>query len=140
MARSARLDDLSNEIMSLMREYANDTTETMKDEIDKVAKDAVNEVKKRAPVRKKGGARTYKSGKSYNPGSYRKSWKSRTIEESATAKKRVVYAGQYQLTHLLEKGHAKRSGGRVSGIPHIAPAEQKAIKELEDGLKARLSR
>lgn len=140
MAKSIKLDALSSEIMNLMREYAGETAEDVKSEIDKVAKDTVNEVKKKAPVRKDVGERKYKSGKSYKPGSYRKSWTSRTVEESALKKVRVVYAGQYQLTHLLEKGHAKRGGGRVSGIPHIAPAEQMAIKELENGLKARLTR
>mgnify|MGYP005610707583 CR=1 FL=1 len=37
----------------------------------------------------------------------------------------------YQLTHLLEKGHVKRGGGRVIAYTHIRPAELAAIKKFE---------
>ena len=44
----------------------------------------------------------------------------------------------YQLAHLLEHGHAKRGGGRVSGKSHIAPAEQMGIDQLEDAIEKAL--
>lgn len=139
MAKTS-VDSLAAEISSLMQEYASDINEDMKEEVDKVAKETVKEVKKKAPIRNSSSERKYKSGKSYKSGSYKKSWTTRTTEENSLKKKKVVYSKQYQLTHLLEKGHAKRGGGRVEGIPHIGPAEKMAIKEFERGLKERLTR
>ena len=43
------------------------------------------------------------------------------------------------MTHLLEKGHANRDGGRTKAYPHIKPAEEEAVKEalklIEEGVK-----
>ena len=46
---------------------------------------------------------------------------------------------RYQLAHLLEKGHAKRNGGRVSGKPHIAPAETHGEEMLTQLIEEALS-
>ena len=60
----------------------------------------------------------------------------KTAYESQTDIRVEVYnATDYQLTHLLEHGHALvgHNGkvlGTVGAIPHIGPAEQKAEKQL----------
>ena len=69
-------------------------------------------------------------------GDYAASWTYGTGE----TKRMIVHAEkpEYALTHLLEKGHQKRGGGRTKAIVHIAPAEEAAVDELEKELRTRL--
>lgn len=127
---SISIDSLADEISSLMEEYATDVNSDMKAEAKKIAKETVKELKQTSP-----------EGKGSKKGHYKDGWASKVVEEKTSSLDIVIYNKKKPgLTHLLEKGHAKRGGGRVEGKPHIGPAEQNAIKDYEKGLKARLSR
>lgn len=119
-----RVGDLADTVIRELGEYGSHTTEAVKKAVDKVAKNTVEDIKEGAPTRS---------------GRYKKEWNSKA-ENTGIGTKRTVYnKGRYQLSHLLEKGHARRGGGRkVSGKEHIAPAEEKIeirlLEELEKEL------
>lgn len=104
-------------------------------ELDTYAKDTATAVKKAVQEAADGAVKELKSTSPKKTGRYAKSWRQKKEKESSSGEEITVYAGRHQLTHLLENGHAKRGGGRVAGIPHIKPAEQNAIKKLEEGVR-----
>ena len=64
-------------------------------------------------------------------GKYRRSWKKKKLANGSF----VVFNAVASLTHILENGHISRNGGRVAGIVHIKPAEEKAIQNFEKRIK-----
>ena len=66
---------------------------------------------------------------------YAKGWTVKKVE-GANFTQAIVHAGKnYPMVHLLEKGHAKRDGGRVAPVVHVAPAEAAALVRLEKRIK-----
>ena len=119
------IDDLASEVMKGLNEYAELADVSMKKAVRKTATAVKNEISANAPK---------KSGR------YRKSWTARkTRENSHTLEMTVHSKDRYQIAHLLEHGHAKRNGGRVEGIPHIAPAEEHGEEMLESLIEEALS-
>lgn len=119
------IDDLADEIMAGLMEYEGLATETVKEAVKKAGNKVKKEIQNNAPV---------------DTGKYKKSFKVTKRKETSNSLELTVHSkDKYQLTHLLEKGHAKRGGGRVAAQPHIAPAEQEGIRllqeEIERGLR-----
>lgn len=118
------VDNLAEEIMKGLTEYKNLATADMKTAVRKAGRSVKKDIQANAP--KKTGA-------------YSKSWTIKTTKETSESLELTVHSPKkYQLAHLLEKGHAKRGGGRTKAIPHIAPAEEKAAKDLEADIKRAL--
>lgn len=124
MASKVRVDEMAKEIMKGLTEYADLATDSMKAAVRKAGNEVKSQISKTAPS---------------DTGKYKKSWAVKTTKEYATALEVTVHSrNRYRIAHLLEHGHAKRGGGRVSARPHIAPAEEKGIKMLEDDIKKAL--
>ena len=110
------IDKLAGAVMDGLKEYAGAVAEDLKQAAKKTAEDCAKELRSTSPTA---------------TGKYRKGWKVKKAFESGTSARYTVHnATAYQLTHLLENGHAKRGGGRVAAIPHIALAEEKAIEQM----------
>ena len=126
MGKTIPVDKLAEEVMNGLVEYAEMTADVLKKEIQEAGKVAKQQISQTAPRK---------------TGRYAKSWAVKKISETSNSLEVTVHSkNRYMLTHLLENGHAKRGGGRVAAIPHIAPAEETAIQSLERNIERELGR
>ena len=113
-----RVDQLTEELSSILADYAADVTAAVNDAAKETAKETAEKLKQASPKR---------------TGKYAKDWKyKRTTVPGVNGPVWVVYNDKhYRLTHLLEKGHAKRGGGRTPAIKHIEPVSDQAAEIFE---------
>lgn len=125
-----KIDNLDKAISDILTEYGDDFAKATQEAVLKVSKIAQQEVKAASPVRKYGKKK----------GRYKKGWTTKQEVISRFETDVIIHnRTDYQLTHLLEKGHVLVRGGRKRGrIPaqvHIAPAEEHAIKNMEEAIE-----
>ena len=105
--------DIASEITKALTEYTSEVEAEMDIIKSDVADETVNMLKVNSPTGRRG--------------KYAKGWR---VKKDGTSY--VIHnATDAGLTHLTEKGHAKRNGGRTKAQSHILPAEQSAIKSFE---------
>lgn len=123
-------EELSKVVMDYLKDYKEDIDEEVVEVVDEVTRKAKDELKQTSPRGK--GSRT-------NP--YYKGWAVKLSKKRTGVYHKVIWnRTNYQLTHLLEFGHATRNGGRTRAIPHIRPVEEKYNVEFVDKLEKRIRR
>ena len=119
------IGNLNKAVNDMLETYCSEVAEVVDEALPKVGQDAVKELKQTSPNR---------------TGDYAKGWAKKVDKERLGSRLIVYNKTRYQLTHLLEKGHAKVDGGFVPGKPHIKPAQDKAEKKamdlIEEGIKS----
>ena len=127
MSRTVSIGEMADAIMEDLQEYADAAAIDVKAAVRKSANTVKRQIGEKAPVGK--------------TGRYAKSWRVKTTEENSQKLIQTVHSPKrYMLAHLLEKGHAKRNGGRTRAIPHIAPAEQAGVEQLETLIRRALEK
>lgn len=127
MSKKTKVDDLSKTIISELKEYEKVTEEAAWNGVVETSQQAIQQLKSAHPP----GSGKYGSWDKYNKG-----W---TVKKTKRDKTATIHnATDYQLTHLLEKGHAKVNGGRTQAFPHIAPIAQKCEDELVKNIQKQI--
>lgn len=115
---------MTDEIVKALQEYSVDVEDELENAKNEVTKEGVKKLRLAGSFKQHSGA-------------YKRGW--RVKKESNHGPVIIYNATNYQLTHLLEFGHAKRSGGRTHAFVHIAPVEEWINKEFEEHVKLGIS-
>lgn len=116
-----RVDDLTSAIMDELETYTRSVVDGMNEVGDRVSKAGVKLLRQLSPKKR---------------GKYAKGWRVKKEEAFLKPTQYILHnQTHYSLAHLLEKGHAKRTGGRVGGKTHIAPVEDEMIDQYTKGVE-----
>ena len=126
------LDQFQKKCEQILQEYGDEVTELTKELADSIGKTAANTIKANA----KSKLKTTK---------YYKGWTYTAKHTRLGADGWVHNKTDYQLTHLLEKGHVTRNGtgrtfGRTPAYPHIKEVEDWVVEQFERQLKLKVSK
>lgn len=126
-----RVDDISREISKYLDKYVEDIHDQVVEVTEDLSEQAVQDLKESS----KSLFKTHNKSRPYWRG-----WEAKMKVKGKRKYHRVIWnRTNYQLTHLLEKGHTTRDGGHTTPKPHIQPVEQKYqaeyIKQIQDRIR-----
>lgn len=118
MSKSIGVDELGDAIAKELSLYGRNVIDGVKKEAKSSMSRLVKDTKATAPV-------------GHRQKHYRDSIKSKKVSENDRSVSYLWYVAgsDYRLSHLLEKGHALRDGGRVEGTHFIQKASDPILEE-----------
>ena len=114
-------DEMADLIAEYMSNFSEEVTEGVKNATGVVAKECNAEIKRHITFKQRSR-------------DYVKAFKIKKTSDSQYNRGYTWYVSgdEYRLTHLLEKGHAKKGGGRTGKFEHIKYGEELAIRRMEE--------
>lgn len=131
MSTRINADELAEEIEQILKDWEKVTSEAAIKGLAVTAEKAVQKLHNAHPD----GAGEWGSWNQYNS-----SWAVKQDTKKNSSTMIIHNKKHYQLTHLLENGHALRNGGRARAFPHIEPVAEEAENELLDNIKQFIDR
>ena len=122
------MKSLKEQLAEILRDYSEELTEEVSQAVETTGKATTKEL------------RAVSDRLHHRSGNYAKGWTVTKIEKTWKGIEVTVYnKNKPGLAHLLNNGHAKRGGGRVSGDGHIdgvdTYAQEKLFDEVEKMIK-----
>lgn len=110
------VEGMATEVRAILEGYTDEISENVQTEVDYVTDQCLKKIQDDSPKKTK---------------KYSRSWKKKVTEKTIFKKRNIIHnLKYYRLTHLLENGHALRTGGRARSYPHIKKNELWAAEEL----------
>lgn len=114
-----RVNQIQNEIARQLTLYTAAIERNIEDIKEEVSDDTVALLKQNSPK---------------HTGAYAKGWTKKAVGKNIVVHNKTNPG----LTHLLERGHVNKDGGRTQAEPHIKPIEERAISAFTDKLIRRI--
>ena len=118
-------EELGVELEKMVSEYTEDVQEAIEDEIDKTAELMLKDIR----------GSTAWTDRTKGAKGYRKGFKVKKGDKFGYATRTIYNKNKPGLVHLLELGHAKAKGGRVSARPHLRLAFDKHAPQMEKNIE-----
>ena len=115
-------EEFGLEIANAIADYTEDVVVAIEEEIDNTAEKVKEEIQSSSAWKDR-------------TGEYRKGWTIKKENRKGEAVRIIYNKNKPGLVHLLEFGHAKRGGGRVAGRPHVQPAYEKYVPQMEQNIE-----
>ena len=139
MSETISVEQFQRAIGEYLDNYKEKIDDEVKETATKMAQEAKDELQRISPVSKTDVI--LKGGEVHRAGDYAKGWSVGTQSKKNVYSKKVWNKTNYQLTHLLEFGHASRSGSKVDPSPkggHVRKTEDKYLKKFENELEKKI--